>query len=470
MAALMDTARRFRSLVDSPLRPLMTAKIALGERCGGKGWIGAMVMRMLRMLSVFLLSTLFCVGAVALESAVQSVTIHRAELNSLGQQPSDEFGDAVAIDGDTVVVGAEAAQVNGNPTGAAYVFVKPTSGWTGMTQTATLTPSDQAGLFGASVAVSGNTVVVGAPWTTINGDQQEGAVYVYVKPATGWTDMTETAKLRSFHIDAIGEDHVGSSVSIDGNTIVVGIDNVIADGQSLGNGEVFIYVKPADGWTSTTETAVLYIQGGPVGFASSVAISGGTVVVGADGCCSQGQSVVGAAFVFLEPTTGWLTTSNFNAVLSGTNVGPDDNFGYSVAVDGNTIIVGSPQQDSYGVGAAYVYVEPVNGWHEMTQTAELYPLFTSQGWFGESVAISGNVSFIGAPFTLVGGVEGRGAAYGFVKPNNGWQTTSAYAAKLTSNSGYYLGQSVSISGATAVTGFSGTSDTNGGATVFWVSE
>jgi len=403
------------------------------------------------------------------------VMIHHAELSSSGEQPEDAFGDAVAVDGNTVVVGAEGVTVGQSRTGAAYVFVKPVNGWANMTQVATLTPSDNAYHFGAAVAVSGDTIVIGAPWTEVNGIQQQGAVYVFVKPAGGWTNMTQTAKLTGYHVDQKGEDHLGSSVSIDGNTILVGVPNVYLQvgTHALSYGEAMVYVKPSNGWVDSTETAVLYVQGYPfsgAGFGSSVGISGNTVVVGATGCCYNGQIFMGQAYVYVEPATGWVTTSNYNAELTGTEVGSADDFGYSVAIDGNTVVVGSPQDDSLGVGAAYVYEEPSNGWQNMTQTAELYPLFTIQGWFGQSVTISGNAVFIGAPYTPVDGVSGRGAAYTFLKPEGGWQTTSAYAAKLTRGSGYYFGQSVSISGQTAVVGFSGTATSNGGATVFWVSQ
>jgi hypothetical protein len=399
--------------------------------------------------------------------------LHHAELASSGEQPSDGFGNAVAVDGDTVVVGAEGAQVNGSRTGAAYVFVKPAGGWTNMTQTATLTASDNAYHFGASVAISGDTIAIGAPWTEVNGIEQQGAVYVFVKPTSGWANMTETAKLTGFHLDTKGEDHLGSSVSIFGNTIVVGVPNVYPQygTHGLSYGEAMVYIKPATGWTNAVENAVLYVEGYPfsgAGFGFSVGISGNTVVVGATGCCYNGQIYMGQAYVYVEPAGGWVTTANYNAELTGTQVGSADDFGYSVAIDGNTVLVGSPQDDSFGVGAAYVYVEPQGGWFNMTETAELYPLFTVQGWFGQSVAMSGNSVFIGAPYTEVGGVFGRGAAYTFIKPKNGWTTTSKYAAKVGRKNGNYLGQSVGISGTTAVVGFAGTYDTNGGAEVFWV--
>jgi hypothetical protein len=132
---------------------------------------------------------------------------------------------------------------------------------------------------------------------------------------------------------------------------------------------------------------------------------------------------------------------------------------------GNTIVVGSPQFYSYGVGAAYVYVEPAAGWTSMTQTAELYPWFTLDGNFGSSLAISGNLVVIGAPNTEESG--GRGVAYGFVKPQSGWTSTSNYTFELTMPPGSGdFGQSVSVSGTTSAVGFGGL--VNGAAEVFWL--
>jgi hypothetical protein len=393
-------------------------------------------------------------------------TIQNAMLSVVGQQGGY---DAVAISGNTVVVGDEYEMLREYETGAAYVFEKPVSGWANMTQTAKLTPSDNAFHFGASVAISGDTIVIGAPWTVVDGVAAQGALYVFVKPASGWTDMTETAILYPYHVNFSGNSYAGSTVAIDGNTIVAGVPNVSVS-PALGFGEALVYVMPSGGWKNAYETAVLFINSYyypwyGAGFGASVAVSGNTIVVGAAGCCVQGVLYEGSAYVFVEPPGGWKTTDSYNAELKGTEVGVNDEFGYSVAMYGNTIVVGSPQFYSYGVGAAYVYVEPAAGWTSMTQTAELYPWFTLDGNFGSSLAISGNLVVIGAPNTEESG--GRGVAYGFVKPQSGWTSTSNYTFELTMPPGSGdFGQSVSVSGTTSAVGFGGL--VNGAAEVFWL--
>lgn len=383
-------------------------------------------------------------------------TIQSGQLKPSGDSNAVDFGNSVAVDGNTVVVGAMGTLLRDGESGSAYVYEKPAGGWGNMTQTATLTPSDNALLFGSSVAISGNTIVIGAPGTTVKGVFGQGALYVFVKPEGGWSNMTETAKLTPYHVDMTGYSSAGAAVSIDGDTIVAGVPGVVAHPPALAYGEALVYVKPLTGWTNAEENAVLYIGGVGTGFGTSVAVSGNTIVVGATGCCFQGVLSEGAAYVFVEPSGGWVTTSDFNAELTGTGVGVNDFFGYSVAINGDTIAVGSPQYYSYQVGAAYVYVQPAAGWQSMTQTAELYPLYYLTGHFGASLAINGNTICIGAPTTeLPDGPDG--VAYLFAKPKDGWVSTSMYTLELTDNSGLpfgQFGQSVSISGPTVAVGIS----------------
>ncbi|MCP4373696.1 MAG: hypothetical protein GY797_37185, partial [Deltaproteobacteria bacterium] len=119
-----------------------------------------------------------------------------AKLTASDGAAGDNFGRSVAISGDTVVAGATGEDDSGSSSGAAYVFVKPGSGWADMTQAAKLTASDGAAgeRLGLSVAVSGDTVVAGALGDDDNGNDS-GSAYVFVKPGSGWADMTQTAKL-----------------------------------------------------------------------------------------------------------------------------------------------------------------------------------------------------------------------------------------------------------------------------------
>lgn len=146
----------------------------------------------------------------------------RAKLVASDGRAFANFGTSVAIGGNTLVVGAPQDVVGGKRTGSAYVFVEPVLGWHGVRETAKLTVSDakeDAG-FGWVVAISGDTVLVTAPFADAGAAGTEGAAYVFVKPPGGWRDMTETAKLTAS--DAAFQDDFGSSAAIDGDTVVVG--------------------------------------------------------------------------------------------------------------------------------------------------------------------------------------------------------------------------------------------------------
>ena len=134
------------------------------------------------------------------------------------------FGDSIASSGDTIVVGSSGANSN---QGVAYVFVKPAAGWGGtLSENAKLSASDGApnDRFG-SVAISGDTIVVGASNASVGANENQGAAYVFVKPAGGWSGMLqENAKLTARSTTGRSGDHFGGTVAVAGDTIAVGED------------------------------------------------------------------------------------------------------------------------------------------------------------------------------------------------------------------------------------------------------
>jgi hypothetical protein len=306
-----------------------------------------------------------------------------------------------------VVVGAYLDDVGANSNqGSAYVFVRPPGGWTNMTQTAKLTASDghRSDLFGFSVAMSGDTVVVGAFLAPGDGDQR-GAAYVFVKPNPGaWTDMTQTAKLTT--PGGTAPPFLGRAVAISGDTVVVG--------ASGGAGAAYIFVKPGAGWTDMTATAQLPlpVQTGDIGGLQNhyLAISGDTVVAGTP----FSDVNVGLATVFVKPGGGWGTAPATSATLAASDRTPGDFFGWSVAISGDTVVVGSSQDDvapGFDHGSAYIFIKPGGGWTgALTESAKLTASVpTPSANFGWSVAIGGATVVVGAR----GHGEGPGAAYVF---------------------------------------------------------
>jgi uncharacterized protein (DUF2345 family) len=342
------------------------------------------------------------------------------------------FGDAIAMSGDTIVVGAPGA-------GAAYVFVKPASGWANMTQTAELTPSDGALAldFGLSVGISGNTIVVGS--------FSHNAAYVFTQPQGGWTNMTETAVLSNDNGVAT---LFGEWVAIDGNTIAVSEPKTFSY-----RGRVQVFTEPAGGWVSATPTGSIIASDTVAGshFGACLSVSGSAIVVGAYG----NNDNQGAAYVFVEPAAGWSGSHDQKAELTASDGRAQDLFGVAAAINGNTIIVGA-QFKKKPTGAAYVFVEPASGWKNMTQTGELSASNIPQtSDFGNAVAIAPTTIAVGSATSLT-----SGNVYTYAEPSGGWKNMLATSEITVAGAEY--GSAVAISDTLLVAG----ADADGVAYVF----
>jgi len=333
-----------------------------------------------------------------------------AKLQASDPKVNDDLGNSVAISGNTVVAGAPHAI--GPPgespfsPGAVYVFVKPESGWTDMTETAKLTPSDRfAGdFFGYSVSMTANTVVVGAPTKTPY--SLPGAAYVFVKPESGWRDMTQTAELTTTAVSkATGLGWGG--VSISGNVVVAG---------QIRSGTSFVYVRPSTGWKDMVQTAKLAPSFSVPYPVASVAINGNTVVAGIRSATVGSHKQQGEAFVFVKPPNGWIDTAQ-TAVLKASDGAVGDQLGFSASVVGNTVVLGAPNATIRGntrQGAAYVFVKPLTGWVNTTQTAKLTKVSGAPyDDFGFSVAITSGIVVVGAVEVSPHPGTGHGSAYIF---------------------------------------------------------
>ncbi len=433
----------------------------------------------------------------------------QAYLKASNTGANDFFGSSIAISGDTVVVGAvgedsAAIGVNGNQadnsasgSGAAYVFVRSGGTWT---QQAYLKASNTGAgdLFGASVAISGDTVVVGAygedsAATGVNGNQasnaatDSGAAYVFVRSGSTWTQQ---AYLKASNTGA--SDLFGNSVAVSGDTVVIGahtedsaasgVNGNQADNSAFASGAAYVFVRSGSTWTQQA-----YLKASNTGandlFGSSVAISGSTVVVGAYGedsaasgvngdQASNGATDSGAAYAFVRSGSTWTQ----QAYLKASNTGASDFFGVSVAISGNTVAVGAYGEDSAATGvngnqasnaaadsgAAYIFVRSGSAW---TQQAYLKASNTeASDFFGGSVAISGDTVVIGAfeEDSAATGINGNqagngatdsGAAYVFSRSGSAWTQQAYLKASNTETSDTFV--IAAISGDTVVVGASG---------------
>jgi hypothetical protein len=373
----------------------------------------------------------------------------------------DQFGYSVAVNGDTVVVGAinedsRTTGINSSPnesasnSGAAYVFVRNGTTWSQQAylKASQVTAGDN---FGWSVAVSGDTVVVGAinedsNTTGINSTPNEsasnsGAAYVFVRGGTTWSQQAYLKASNSFA-------SFGLSVSISGETVVVGR-----------SGRVFVFVRSGTTWSQQAELGT----GDQFGY--SVAVSGDTMVVGNPEEDSSTTGInstpnlnatnAGAAYVYIRSGTTW----SQQAYLKASQVNVGDRFGSSVAVSGETVVVGAPNEDSSttginstpnesasGAGAAYVFVRSGTTW---SQQAYLKANQVKTGdEFGLSVASSGNTIVVGA---RVGGPGSAGSAYVFLRSVTTWSQQAYLQANQASVLDFF-GISVAVSGDTVVVG------------------
>jgi hypothetical protein len=350
---------------------------------------------------------------------------------------------AVAIGGNTVA----ASPVGGS----VYVYVKPAGGWRSMTQSVVLTPSNPtvAPNFGSSIAIAGNTIVVGCDQATVGSNSLQGALYVYVEPAGGWTNMTETAILTAS--DGVAYDLLGVSVAIDGNTIVGGSDS-----------EADVFVKPAGGWVTGTQTAKLTYTG-PTQL-GRVAVAGNTVVAAVE---VSGPEQGGVA-VFVKPPAGWADMTETASLYTGVKVISGV---VGLVIDGDTVAGGEPDISPDGVshaGAVYVWVKPAAGWSNMLPTAELTASNGSaNASLGLSVGINNAAIVAGAPEANVGSNREQGAVYVFNKPSGGWgnMTESSELTLTGGTSASLFGFSLGLSGGTLVGGAPFTT-TGGAAYIF----
>ncbi|KAL7451894.1 hypothetical protein ACHAXS_000260, partial [Conticribra weissflogii] len=289
------------------------------------------------------------------------------------------FGSSVAISGDIALVGACSDNEDVFSICSVWVFVHSEDGWD---QVDKLMPSERAGLylFGWSVAISEDTALVGVPRDTFRGIQY-GSARVFNRNEDGWV---EVANLRAEDDTSF---RFGTSVAISGDISLIGSPE-----DANGTGSAYVFARNEDGWD---KVAKLLADDGAQSdrFGFSVAISGDTVVVGAYGDDKRGRDS-GSAYVFVRTHgDGWVQMAKLLA-NDGKAV---DMFGYSVAISGDTALVGAVHGDDENIsniGSAYLFVRNDTGW---AQTSKLVPHNgTEYDYFGFSVAIGGDSVVVGA--------------------------------------------------------------------------
>jgi len=362
-------------------------------------------------------------------------TVQQAELTASDGAAGDNFGFSVAVDADTAVIGA---YYKAGGQGAVYVFTRNGAVWS---QQAKLTANDgQRDLFGTSVAVSGDTAVVGAS-LKITAGGTSGAAYVFTRSGGIWTQQTLLVSS-----DAAAADFFGNSVAVNGDTVVVG-----AYEKAFYQGAAYVFTRSGVAWSQQAKlTAANALPLDEFGY--SVAVSGDTAVIGAYSKAGN----LGAAYVFARSGTAWSQQTELAA-----NDGGVDEFGYSVAVSGDTAVIGAPQKITAGgtSGAVYVFTRSGSIWTQQTLLVSSDAAAADN--FGTSVAVSGDTAVIGAYEKA----SFQGAAYVFTRSGVAW----SQQAKLTASDAATwdeFGYSVAVSGDTAVIGAYDKASAQGAAYVF----
>ncbi len=337
----------------------------------------------------------------------------QAKLTASDGEAGDNLGLSVFLSGDTALVGAWLDYDTVNLQGSAYIFVKPAGGWQDMNETAKLTASTPGygDYFGCSVSLSGDTALIGAKETGVS--YAAGEAYVFVKPTTGWQDMNETAKLTPSDGEAL--DSFGASVSLHGDTALIGAPRHETNAEE-DSGAAYLFEKPAAGWQDSTETAKLTADEPEArhAFGMSVSLSGDTALVGARGY----DSFRGAVYIFVKPAGGWQDMTE-TARLTASDGQASDEFGWFVSLSDDRALVGAPDVADHR-GAAYLFEKPAEGWHDMFETHTIVADDgAADDWFGYKISLSGDTLLIGAFKDSHSGVLDAGAAYVFVFDTDG---------------------------------------------------
>jgi hypothetical protein len=356
--------------------------------------------------------------------------IQQAKLAASDGAANDYFGTSVALSGDTAVIGAPGHASN---QGAAYVFTRRGGAWS---QEAKLAAFDGAAddFFGTSVAVrdSDNTAIIGAYGQA----GSRGAAYVFTRSGDTWSLQ---AKLTAS--DSAPGDQFGRSVVLSEDTAVIG-----AYYRAVRQGATYVFERRGNTWRQQAKlTASDAAEGDAFGYSLAMALD--TLVIGAFGKASN----QGAAYVFTRSDSAW----HEQGKLTASNGAAFDQFGFSVAVSGDMAVIGAPVK-SNRQGAAYVFTRNGSAWKEQARLAASDDAFDSA--FGNSVAVGGEAVLIGAPAEA----RRQGAVYLFSRSGSAWKEQAKLTAPDRAAHAYF-GNAVAASRDTALIGVSASNPADQGA-------
>ena len=347
------------------------------------------------------------------------------------------FGDAVSVSDNTAVVGSRRATVDGSRFGAVFVYDYDGTSWV---ETAKLVPIRANEEFGGSVSISGNKIVIGARTGTLDSIFKSGAAFVYEPVGGIWT---QTAVLKASDIDRF--DSFGASVSIQGNRIVVG--SVGNDDIADRSGSAYIFDYDGKQWSEVAKLTASDASENAA-FGHAVDVDGDRVVVSANLADDAVIGInVGNVYVFEKVINSW----NETALLGAPDRDTGDGFGGAISLSGDKLIVGASTNDDNGLnsGSAYFF-EYTTSWDAGTK------VIASDGAtndnFGYSVSIDGNKALIGAISNDDLNSGNSGSVYSYFYNSSNWVNTQLILHTDSTRFTDSFGSDISLDGDRAIIG------------------
>lgn len=315
------------------------------------------------------------------------------------------FGVSIDVDGDLMAIGAP-----GDPfADPSEVGVYERVGDTWQLHSRVAAPNEELHAFGSTVAISDNILAVGAPLTNVGDDGfQEGSVVIFELVDDTWVERDTIVSS-----DVSVQDNFGEAIAVDDGTVVVGVWRKDFSGIFSAEGATYVFERSGNEWE---EEAILIASDAAEAarFGISVDIDGDTIIIG-----SNGANDTGAAYVFTREET-WTE----RAKLIGSELTSSANFGWSVGIDSGTIVVGAFRDDFAGredAGSAYVFTGSGASWTEQATLAASDSSHFDE--FGTSVAIDGDIVVVGEPVATRDGIDRAGSVYVFERQGGLWTET-----------------------------------------------
>lgn len=348
----------------------------------------------------------------------------------------DSFGYGVAIDGNTVLVGAHQVDIDGViDTGATYVYVLGDNGWY---QQAKLVaePAFADDTLGGKVALKNDVAMLGVMRRDDKG-KDSGAVVSFERKSSIW---------KQHHIftapDAKPGDAFGQSIALTESHLIIGAPR--NDALGVDSGAAYLYKRESGTWHYQTKITASDGAAGDL-FGISVAIDGNTILVGADLHDEKAENA-GAVYVYILDNNQWKQ----EAKLMASDGGKTDIFGVRVAISENTALVSARRDDIEGLGvdagSAYIFERTGSSWAQKVKL--ISPDGQADDRFGRSVALSQGTAIVSAMNHDANGTD-TGAMYVYNKDNEGWHYTSKVVAK-SSKTGDKFGWSLGLSNNIAI--------------------